>query len=74
MTLRRALAWNVGIWVSMQREKSKREAPARTRVPKRGTETDGSVLVMKPGNAGGAKGPDTPAEDASQPARGGAGA
>ena len=73
MTLSRALAWNVGTWVSMQREKSERDAPARIRVPKRDTGTDGSVVVMKPGNAGGAKGPDTPTEDASQPARGGAG-
>ena len=73
MTLRRALAWNVGIYVPMQREKSKRVAPARIRVPRRDTETDGSVVVTKPGNAGGAKGPDTPAEDASQPARGGTG-
>ena len=44
MTLSRALAWNVGTWVSMQREKSKRDAPARTRVPKRDTGTDGSVV------------------------------
>jgi hypothetical protein len=73
VTLRRALAWNVGTCVSMRREKSKRDAPARIRVPRRDTETDGSVVVMKPGNAGGAKGPDTPAEDASQPVRGGAG-
>ena len=34
---------------------------------------DGSVVVMKPGNAGGAKGPDFPAEDGGQPAMGGAG-
>ena len=45
----------------------------RSRVPMRGTGTDGFVVVMKPGNAGGAKGPDTPAEEIGQPARGGAG-
>jgi hypothetical protein len=47
--------------------------PARRRVPIRGAGTDGSVVAMKPGNAGGAKGPDSPAEDAGQPERGGAG-
>ena len=45
--------------------------PARSRVPKRGTGADGFVVVMKPGNAGGAKGPDSPAEDTGQPAMGG---
>jgi len=40
----------------------------------RGTGTDGSVVAMKPGNAGGAKRPDSPADDSGQPARGGAGA
>ena len=39
----------------------------------RGTGTDGPVLATKPGNAGGAKGSNTPAEDADQPVRGGAG-
>ena len=38
----------------------------------RGAGTDGLVVAMKPGNAGGAKGPDVPAEDIGQPARGGA--
>ena len=47
--------------------------PARSRVPKRSTGTDGSVLVMKPGNAGGAKGPDSLAEEGGQPEMGGAG-
>jgi len=46
---------------------------ARSRVPKRGAGTDGPVVVMKPGNAGGAKGPDTPAEDPGQLERGGVG-
>jgi len=47
--------------------------PARRRVPMRGAGADGSVVAMKPGNAGGAKGPDSPAEDVGQPERGGAG-
>ena len=38
----------------------------------RGAGTDGSVVAVKPGNAGGAKGPDTLAEDVGQPERGGA--
>ena len=46
---------------------------ARSRVPRRGAGTDGSVVAMKSGNADGAKGPDTLAEDAGQPERGGAG-
>ncbi len=33
---------------------------------------DGLVVAMKPGNAGGAKGPDTPASGGGQPAMGGA--
>jgi len=40
----------------------------------RGEGTDGLVIAMKPGNAGGAKEPDSPAEDAGQPEMGGAGA
>ncbi len=39
----------------------------------RGAGTDGFVVAKKPGNAGGAKGPDTLAEGARQPERGGAG-
>ena len=38
----------------------------------RSTGADGFVVVMKPGNAGGAKGPDFPAEDGGQPEMGGA--
>jgi hypothetical protein len=38
----------------------------------RGTGTDGLVGAMKPGNAGGAKGPDTLAPGRGQPAMGGA--
>lgn len=39
----------------------------------RGAGADGSVLVTKPSNAGGAKGPDSPAEAVGQPEMGGAG-
>ena len=39
----------------------------------RGEGTDGFVVVMKPSSAGGAKGPDTPADETGQPAMGGAG-
>lgn len=38
----------------------------------RGEGTDGLVVAWKPGNAGGAKGPDDLADDVSQPAMGGA--
>jgi hypothetical protein len=41
-------------------------------VPMRGGGTDRPVVVMKPGNAGGAKGPDDPADGTGQPAMGGA--
>ncbi len=37
----------------------------------RGTEADQLVVVMKPGNAGGAKGLNRSATDAGQPAMGG---
>jgi hypothetical protein len=40
----------------------------------RGEGADGPGVARKPGNAGRAKGPDPPAEDAGQPAMGGAGA
>jgi hypothetical protein len=40
----------------------------------RGEGADGLVVAMKPGNAGGARGPDSLAEGAGQPAMGGAGA
>ena len=38
----------------------------------RGEGADGPVVAVKPGNAGGAKGPDTLAADTGQPAMGGA--
>jgi retron-type reverse transcriptase len=50
-----------------------RGRPPRSRVPMRGEGTDGFVVPSRPGNAGGGKGPDTPAAEAGQPAMGGAG-
>lgn len=44
----------------------------RGTVPMRVTGADGSVVVMKSGNAGGAKGLDLPAKDVGQPATEGA--
>jgi hypothetical protein len=41
-------------------------------VPMRGAGADGLAVAMKPGNAGGVKGPDFPASGNGQPARGGA--
>ena len=46
--------------------------PTRMRVPMRGGGADRPVVVRKPGNAGGAKGPDDLADGAGQPAMGGA--
>jgi hypothetical protein len=43
---------------------------AEGRVPMHGAGADGFAVVMKPGNAGGAKGPDHLANDNSQPAMG----
>ena len=43
------------------------------RIPMRGEGADGLVGAKKPGNAGGAKGPNSLAKDAGQPAMGGAG-
>ena len=50
-----------------------RGRPLRSRVPMRGAGADGFVVPSKPGNAGGGKGPDTPADETGQPAMGGAG-
>jgi len=41
-------------------------------VPMRGEGADGLVVAKKPGNAGGARGPDDLAEGVRQPAMGGA--
>ena len=47
--------------------------PTRSRVPMRGEGADGPVVAMKPGNAGGAKGSNSPASGTGQPVTGGAG-
>jgi hypothetical protein len=41
-------------------------------VPMRGEGADGLVVAKKPGNAGGAREPDDPAEGVGQPEMGGA--
>lgn len=46
--------------------------PAEGRVPMRDAGADGFVIVMRPGNTGGAKGPDLPAKVTRQPETGGA--
>ena len=46
--------------------------PVEGRVPMHGAGADGFAVVMKPGNAGGAKEPDLLAKDGGQPEMGGA--
>src|SRR4030095_10447141 len=67
-----ALMWNVGTSSLDVQGSPPSGRPARSRVPMRGGGTDRLVVVVKPGNAGGAKGPDDLADGASQPAMGGA--
>ena len=69
VSLAQALLRNVGTLVTMRRESSE-WLPHEDRVPKRAEGTDGLVVAMKPGNAGGAKGPDDLANDVSQPEMG----
>jgi hypothetical protein len=80
-SLARALAWNVGTYrpgTAAGPQGWRREGDpqagitVRGGVPSRGTGADRLVVVMKPGNAGGAKGPDLPAKDGGQPEMGGA--
>jgi hypothetical protein len=69
-----ARAWHrlsCGTWdpgALMLRERPKREVPVRVRVPMRNAGADRLVVVSKPGNAGGAKGPNRPASGMDQPA------
>src|SRR6516164_7141387 len=51
-----ALVWNVRTWSAMLREKAQVAQTARPKVPMRRRGADCSVLVMKRGNARGAKG------------------
>ncbi len=67
-----ALVRNVGTFSLDVIGRSPSGRPARGRVPMRGGGADRPVVVMKPGNAGGAKEPDDLAEGIGQPAMGGA--
>ena len=62
-----ALVWNVGTCCPDAKGELRVVDPRGGRVPMRGAGADGSVVAKKPGNAGGAKGLDFPAEDAGQP-------
>jgi hypothetical protein len=65
-----ALVWNVGTERPDAKGEVRGVVPRRARVPKRDAGADRSVVALKPGNAGGAKGPACPASNASQPDRG----
>jgi hypothetical protein len=63
---------NVGTWRSDAKGEFQGGGTPRARVPMRSAGADQLVVVLKPGNAGGAKGLNRPASGMSQPARGGA--
>ena len=63
---------NVGTWRSDAKGEAQGAGTPRVRLPRRSAGADQLVVVMKPGNAGGAKGLNRPASDVGQPARGGA--
>ena len=62
-----ALAWNMGTCCPDAKGEIQAAESARVRVPMRDAGADRLVVVMKPGNAGGAKGSDYPAVHAGQP-------
>jgi hypothetical protein len=64
-----------GCWTGRSKGVPQAAVTARGRVPGRGTGTDRPVVAVKPGNAGGAKGPGCPGPFGDQPAgrRGGVG-
>lgn len=64
-----ALVWNVGTERPDAKGEVRGVVPRRARVPKRDAGADRSVVALKPGNAGGAKGPACPASNAGQPSR-----
>ena len=66
-----ALVWNVGTERPDVKGEVRGDEPRRASVPMRDDGADWSVVVMKPGNAGGAKGPDRPVSEREQPVRGG---
>jgi len=63
---------NVGTWRSDVKGEAQGARTPRVRVPRRSAGADQLVVVMKPGNAGGAKGLNRPATEMGQPGRGGA--
>jgi hypothetical protein len=67
-----ALVRNVGTCDLDVKGKATSGRNVRVKVPMQGTGTDGLVVVMKPGNSGGAKGSNFPAKSVGQPAKGGA--
>jgi hypothetical protein len=72
VSLAQALVRNVGTSGLDVQGRTPSGGPARSRVPMRGGGADRPVVAMKPGNAGGVKGPDDLAEGIGQPAMGGA--
>ena len=71
VNLAQAFAWNVGTEHSDAKGEVRGVVPRRASVPMRDAGADWLVVVMKPGNAGGAKGPDRPVSEMEQPLRGG---
>jgi hypothetical protein len=71
MTVVRAHTRNMGTCGADAKGESQGEELARLRVPMRHRGADCLVVVMKPGNAGGAKGANESAKDVDQPAMGG---
>lgn len=67
----KALAWNVGTERFDVKGEVRGAALRRIRLPMRSDGADWPVVVMKPGNSGGAKGPDRPVSGWGQPERGG---
>ena len=66
-----ALVWNVGTERPDVKGEVRGDEPRRASVPMRGDGADWSVVVVKPGNAGGAKGPACPASSVRQLCNGG---
>ena len=71
MNAARAYVRNVGTCGADAKGNGQGEELARRIVPMRHRGADCPVVVMNPGNAGGAKGTSGPAEDMDQPAMGG---
>jgi hypothetical protein len=72
VTLFQALSGNVGTGRADAKGEVQVVSAMRASVPMRRTGTEQLVVVMKPGNAGGAKGLRHSASRVGQPARGGA--